>query len=230
MNNELFLRTGGVLGQAAVKKLNESKVAIFGLGGVGSYVAEALARTGVGSFVLIDKDVVEVSNINRQLIATTENIGMLKTEAEKQRILAINPDASVETCPVFYLENSGGSLIEGCDYVVDAIDNVTAKIALIKECKEFGVPFISAMGAANRTDPTAFKIADISKTSTCPLCRVVRRELRAAGVKDVKVAYSTEIPVPSSNGELGSLAFATGAMGLLIAKEVVFQLLGGHYA
>lgn len=229
MSNELFIRTSGVLGKAAVKKLNSSKVAVFGLGGVGSYVAEALARTGVGSFVLIDKDVVEESNINRQLIATTENIGTLKTEAMKQRILAINPNAKVETCAVFYLENSGGALIEGCDYVVDAIDNVTAKINLIKECKEFGVPIICAMGAANRTDPTAFKVADISKTSTCPLCRVVRRELRNAGVKDVKVVYSTEIPVPSSNGELGSLAFATGAMGLLLAKEVVFALLGGHY-
>ncbi len=229
MNQELFIRTGGVLGNAAVKKLNSSKVAIFGLGGVGSYVAEALARTGVGSFVLIDKDVVEPSNINRQLIATSANVGTLKTEAQKQRILDINPEATVETCPVFYLENSGGALIKGCDYVVDAIDNVTAKISLIKECKEFGIPFISAMGAANRIDPTAFKVADISKTSTCPLCRVMRRELRNAGIKDVKVVYSTEIPVPSSNNELGSLAFATGAMGLLIAKEVVFGLLGGCY-
>lgn len=229
MNEQLFLRTGGVLGTAAVKKLNASKVAIFGLGGVGSYVAEALARTGVGEFILIDKDVVETSNINRQLIATTKNIGTLKTDAQRQRILEINPEAKVETCPMFYIENSGGKLIEGCDYVVDAIDNVTAKLNLIKECKEFNVPFISAMGAANRTDPTAFRIADISKTSTCPLCRVMRRELRNAGIKGVKVAYSTEIPVPSSNNELGSLAFATGAMGLLIAKEVVFGLLGGCY-
>ena len=229
MNQDLFIRTSGVLGAAAVNKLNSSKVAVFGLGGVGSYVAEALARTGVGSFVLIDKDVIEASNINRQLIATSRNIGVLKTEAMKQRILDINPEAKVEVNPVFYLENSGGKLIEGCDFVVDAIDNVTAKLELIKECKEFGIPFICAMGAANRTDPTSFKVADISKTSVCPLCRVMRRELRNAGVKDVKVVYSTELPVPSSNGELGSLAFATGAMGMIIAKEVIFALLGGHY-
>lgn len=228
MSKDFYERTQGVLGNAAVEKLKKAKIAIFGLGGVGSYVAEALARTGVGSFVLIDKDVVEESNINRQLIATCNTLGLLKTEAQKQRILAINPEAAVETNPVFYLESSGGSLIEGCDYVVDAIDNVTAKIALIKECKEADVPIISAMGAANRTDPSAFKIADISKTSVCPLCRVMRRELRVRNITDVKVAYSTEIPVPSTNNELGSLAFATGGMGLLIAKQVVFDIIGGQ--
>lgn len=227
MSNGFYTRTEGVLGTAAVKKIKNAKVAVFGLGGVGSYVVEALARTGVGSFVLIDKDVVEESNINRQLIATAKTVGQLKTDVQKQRILDINPEAKVETNPIFYLENSGGSLITGCDYVVDAIDTVTAKINLIKECKAAGIPVISAMGAANRTDPTAFKIADISKTSTCPLCRVVRRELRNAGIKDVKVAYSTEIPVPSTNGELGSLSFATGAMGLLIARQVIFDIVGG---
>ena len=188
-----FSRTELLLGNAAMEKLAGSKVAVFGIGGVGGYVVEALARSGVGAFDLIDDDKVCLTNINRQIIATRKTVGRYKTDVMKERILEINPDAKVEIHNCFYLPETKDAFdFKEYDYVVDAVDTVTAKIQLVLEAQEAGVPIISSMGAGNKLDPSAFEVADIYKTSVCPLAKVMRRELKKRGVKHLKVVYSKE--------------------------------------
>lgn len=230
-----FSRIQMVYGDSGMEKLFNAKVAVFGIGGVGGYVVEALARSGIGSFLLVDKDTVSVTNINRQIIATHKTIGMPKVDVMKERILEINPDAKVETRQCFYLpENSDTFNFNGYSYIVDAVDTVSAKIEIIKKAKELKVPVISSMGAGNKTDPTLFKVADIEDTSVCPLARVMRRELKSRGIKNVKVVYSTEKPVVTITNENserkgmgtapGSTAFVPSVAGLIIAGTVINDL------
>ena len=221
-----FSRTQRLIGKDAVERLNSASVAVFGVGGVGGYIVEALARSGVGNITLIDKDVVDESNINRQIIALSSTVGQSKTQLMKNRIADINPSATVTALDLFYLPETADEIdLSAFDYVVDAIDNVTAKIELISRCKSAGVTVISAMGAGNKLDPTQIKIADISKTSVCPLARVVRRETAKRGVKDFKVAYSTELPV-LSDGERApaSMICVPAVMGLIMASEIIKDL------
>lgn len=240
--SETFSRCALLIGDEAIAKLNSKKVAIFGVGGVGGYVCEALVRSGVGSFELIDRDVVSESNINRQIIATHSTIGKYKTAVMHDRMLDINPDCEVTVHDCFFLpENADDFHFEEYDYVVDAVDTVTAKIEIITRCKEAGVPVISAMGAGNKLDPTKFKVADIYKTNVCPLARVMRRELKKRGIRDLKVVYSEEEPLTPGmangpqNGPVkdeetgkvlpGSMAFVPSVAGLVIASEVVKDLI-----
>ncbi|MBO4669160.1 MAG: tRNA threonylcarbamoyladenosine dehydratase [Lachnospiraceae bacterium] len=231
-----FSRTELLLGKAAMERLAGCRVAVFGIGGVGGYVCEALARSGVGALDLIDNDTVCLSNINRQIIATQKTVGRYKTEVMKERILDINPDAVVNTCNCFFLpENASDFPFEKYDYVVDAIDTVTAKIELVLQCQKLGVPIMSSMGAGNKLDPTLFRVADIYKTSMDPLAKVMRRELKARGVKKLKVVYSEETPiVPAESEEApsgsrrstpGSIAFVPSVAGLIIAGEVIKDLI-----
>lgn len=221
---EQFARTETLLGTEAMEKLNSSKIAIFGIGGVGGYVAESLARTGVGNFVLIDSDKVDVTNINRQIIALNSTIGKSKALVMKERILDINPDAIVEVRECFYLPSNADEFdFSEYDYVVDCVDTVTAKIDIIERAKNSGVKVLSAMGAGNKLDSTAFKVADISKTKVCPLAKVIRRELKQRGIKDVKVVYSEEIPVITKQVP-ASIAFVPAACGLVMASEVIKDL------
>lgn len=230
-----FARTRLLLGKDAVKKLHYAKVAIFGLGGVGSYVAEGLARAGVGSFVLIDNDVIDTTNINRQIIALHSTIGQAKVLVAKTRILDINPRATVVTRKIFYSKGSNQTIIDGCDYVVDAIDTISAKIALVEECAQRSIPIISAMGTANKLDPTVLEIADIFKTSVCPMCRVMRTELRKRGISSLKVVYSKEKPIAPDTESynvnlkdkkiLGSTPFVPPVAGLILANEVVNDII-----
>ncbi len=240
-----FSRTELLLGADAVETLHTKKVAVFGIGGVGGYVCEALVRSGIGSFDLIDNDTVCLSNLNRQIIATQKTVGMYKTEAMKERMLDINPEVKVEIHNCFFLpENADQFNFSEYDYVVDAVDTVTAKIELIMRAKSEGVPVISAMGAGNKLDPGRFKIADIYDTKTCPLAKVMRRELKKRNVKSLKVVYSDEQPIKpikeaskdSSDGEPeesagsarrstpGSTAFNPAVCGLLMAAEIVRDL------
>ena len=231
-----FSRTELLLGKAAVEHLSTCRVAVFGIGGVGGYVCEALARSGVGAFDLIDNDKVCLSNINRQIIATTKTVGEYKTDVMKDRILDINPDAEVNTYKCFFLpENASDFPFDKYDYVVDAIDTVTAKIELVMQCQKTGVPIISSMGAGNKLDPTQFRVADIYKTKMDPLAKVMRRELKKRGVTKLKVVYSEEEPIspaesePQSNGRRstpGSTAFVPSVAGLIIASEVIKDLTG----
>ena len=176
--SEQFLRTEMLIGKDGIEKLRNSKVAIFGIGGVGSYVVESLARTGVGSFVLVDNDEIAISNINRQIIATTKTIGRPKVEVAKQRILEINPEANVESYQEFFMPETEGILDESISYIVDAIDTVTAKIELVLRANKLNIPIISSMGTGNKLDPTRFEVTDIYKTSVCPLAKVMRKELK----------------------------------------------------
>lgn len=227
-----FSRTALLLGEQAIEKLKNARVAVFGVGGVGGYVVEALARSGVGTLDLIDKDVVSLSNINRQIIALHSTVGMLKTEAAAMRAKDINPDIKVYTHNLFYLPETAGEFdFSQYDYVVDAIDTVSGKIALIEQAKACNVPVISSMGAGNKLDATAFEVADITKTSVCPLARVMRRELKKRGIEHVKVVYSKEEPLPSvlvdeESGKAipGSVAFVPSVVGLIIAGEVIKDL------
>ena len=188
-----FSRTGLLLGEEAVDYLNNCRVAVFGVGGVGGFTVEALARSGIGTIDIIDNDKVCLSNINRQIIATHKTIGMDKVDVMKERILEINPNATVNVYKCFFLPETKGEFdFSQYDYVVDAVDTVTAKIELVMACEEVGVPIISSMGAGNKLDPTAFEVADIYKTSVCPLAKVMRRELKKRGVKKLKVVYSKE--------------------------------------
>lgn len=196
-----------MFGGEAMKKLARSRVAIFGLGGVGGYVAEALARSGIGALDLIDGDKVDVTNINRQILATSSTVGRLKTDVAAERIVDINPACKVEKHSIFYLPQTGGVDFSLFDYVVDAIDTVAGKLAIVKNAKAAGVPVISAMGAGNKLDPTAFEVADVYKTSVCPLARVMRRELKKMGIDSLKVVYSREVPA-SCNLPAGSPNFA----------------------
>ena len=230
-----FSRTELLLGEAAMKRLSECRVAVFGIGGVGGYVCEALARSGVGTLDLIDNDKVCLSNINRQIIATGKTVGRYKTEVMKERILDINPEAVVNTYNCFFLpENAADFPFEKYDYVIDAIDTVTAKIELVLQCRKVGVPIMSSMGAGNKLDPTRFRVADIYKTSMDPLAKVMRRELKQRGVKKLKVVYSEEEPITPAQSEEaasgarrstpGSTAFVPSVAGLIIAGEVIKDL------
>lgn len=231
--DERFIRTGLLLGEAGLDRLARARVAVFGVGGVGGYVAEALARSGVGSLDLTDKDVVSMSNINRQIIATTRTIGMYKTQVMKERILDINPKAQVTVHDCFFLPETAEEFdFQEYDYVVDAVDTVTAKIELVLRTQEAGTPIISSMGAGNKLDPSRFEVADIYQTSVCPLARVMRRELKKRGVKKLKVVYSKEeamTPLIQMSDESkrvipGSIAFVPSVAGLMIAGEVVKDL------
>lgn len=225
MNRQQFHRTERLIGQEAVKKLNNARVIVFGVGGVGSYVCEALARAGIGAMEIVDKDVVDITNINRQLIALHSTIGKPKVEVCRNRLLDINPAMEVTARQCFYLpEKSDEFDFSRYDYVVDAIDNVTAKLDIICKAKEAGVPVISSMGTGNKLDPMAFKIADIEKTKVCPLAKVMRKELRKRGVSGVKVVYSEEEPADTESRTPASISFVPSAAGLLIAKAVIEDL------
>lgn len=229
-----FSRTEMLIGEAALIKLKNSKVAVFGIGGVGGYVCEALARAGVGSLTLIDNDTVSESNINRQLIALTSTVGQLKTDVMKKRILDINPDIKVITHNVFVLpDNIDVFDFKDFDYIVDAIDTVSGKLAIIEKAYSLGIPVISSMGTGNKLDPTRFEITDINKTSVCPLARVMRYELRNRGVKKLKVLYSKEEPIKPDNSSgcttgkavPGSISFVPSVAGLIIGGEVIKDII-----
>ena len=222
---ERFQRTGMLIGENGLKRLSECHAAVFGIGGVGGYVVEALARCGIGEFTLVDKDVVSMSNLNRQIIALESTVGRMKTRVMKERIGEINPNALVHTRETFFLtENNHTFPFESFVYVVDGVDTVTAKIELIVKCQELGVPIISSMGTGNKMDPSKLQTADIYKTSVCPLARVMRRELKSRGIKRQKVVYSTEEPV-ANHRTPGSMSFVPGSAGLLIASVVIQDLL-----
>ncbi|MCI9078732.1 MAG: tRNA threonylcarbamoyladenosine dehydratase [Lachnospiraceae bacterium] len=239
-----FSRTRLLLGSSAMEKLASARVAVFGVGGVGGYVAEALARSGIGSFDLIDSDIISTSNINRQIIATVKTAGRYKVDVMKERILDINPCADVYTYKCFFLPGSEENFpFSEYSYVVDAVDTVTAKIGIILKAKEAGIPVISSMGAGNKLEASQFKVADIYKTKVCPLAKVMRRELKKRGVDSLKVVYSEELPVACIGTECqagsnkdgiekgpgrqvpGSVAFVPSAAGLIIAGEVVKDLI-----
>ncbi|MBR4183258.1 MAG: tRNA threonylcarbamoyladenosine dehydratase [Lachnospiraceae bacterium] len=249
--SERFSRTELLFGKTAMERLAESRVAVFGIGGVGGYVCEALARSGVGSFDLIDNDKVCLSNINRQIIATGRTVGEYKTDVMRERILDINPEAVVNTYKCFFLpENASDFPFEEYDYVIDAVDTVTAKIELVMQCERLGVPVISSMGAGNKLDPTRFRVADIYSTNIDPLARVMRRELKKRGIRKLKVVYSEEEPISPNAGNKtadncgdtgdqdagshgkrrrsipGSTAFVPSVAGLIIAGEVIRDLTG----
>lgn len=246
-----FSRTELLLGKEAMEKLKNARVAVFGVGGVGGYVCEALVRSGVGSFDLIDDDKVCLTNLNRQIIATRKTVGQYKIEVMRDRILEINPDAKVQMHRCFFLpENADEFPFEEYDYVVDAVDTVTAKISIIMKAQELGIPVISSMGAGNKLDASMFRVADIYKTKVCPLAKVMRRELKKRGVKKLKVVYSEEQPTrpiedmaiscrtncicpPGAKHKCterrdipGSVAFVPSVAGLIIAGEVVKDLSG----
>ncbi len=235
--DERFSRTQLIYGEEAMKRLAGARVAVFGVGGVGGYVVEALARSGIGALDLIDNDKVCLSNINRQIIATTGTIGQYKVDAAEARVKDISPECAVRTYKTFFLPDTQDMFdFTEYDYVVDAIDTVTGKLAIIAKAKAAGVPVISAMGAGNKTDPTAFEVADIYDTTICPLAKIMRKECRKRGIESLKVVYSKEEPrVPLSEGEIitnrkrvtpGSTAFVPSVVGLIIAGEIVNELTG----
>lgn len=227
-----FDRTALLIGQERVQKLKKMRVAVFGVGGVGGYVVEALVRSGVGGLTLVDPDQVSESNINRQIIALHSTIGRYKTLVAKERAQDINPDCVVETREIFYSPDVTDFDFSAFDYVVDAVDTVSAKLAIIERAKLANVPVISAMGAGNKLNPMLFEVADIAKTSVCPLARVMRRELKKRGIEHVKVLYSKEEPLASGltdeeTGKAvpGSIAFVPSVAGLMIAGEVIKDLI-----
>lgn len=224
-----FSRTERLIGNDGLEKLKKSNIIIFGLGGVGSYVAEALARCGVGRMTVVDKDTVDITNINRQLYALHSTVGKNKADVARERILDINPECEVTPIVKMYLpENADEFNLSQYDYIIDAIDNVTAKIDLAVKSQELGIPMIASMGTGNKLDPTAFKITDIYKTDTCPLCRVMRRELKARNVKKLRVLYSTEIPKSDGERTPASISFVPSTAGLIIAGEVVKEILNSE--
>ena len=226
-----FSRTELLIGKENIVKLNNSKVAIFGLGGVGSYVVEALARAGIGKFVLIDKDIVDITNINRQIIATHKTIGKPKVEVEKERIIDINPNTDIKTYQEFFTPDSVGILDNTIDYIVDCIDTITSKIELVIRAIKLKIPIISAMGTGNKLDPTKFKVSDIYSTKTCPLAKVMRKELKNRNIEGLKVVYSEEVPCKTGtlneNGKSipASISFVPSVAGLIIAGEVIKDLI-----
>ncbi len=249
-----FSRTELLLGKTAMEVLSQSRVAVFGIGGVGGYVCEALVRSGVGAFDLIDDDKVCLTNLNRQIIATQKTVGQYKTDVMKARMLEINPSVDVRTHKCFFLpENADDFPFEEYDYIVDAVDTVTAKLELIMRAKKQNIPIISAMGAGNKLDATRFRVADIYETRVCPLARVMRRELKKRGIDKLKVVYSDEQPIrPADDMTIscrtncicppgaehkcterrdipGSTAFVPAVAGLIIAGEVIKDLCGLHY-
>ena len=246
-----FSRTELLIGKEGIEKLNKAKVAIFGLGGVGSFVVEGLVRAGVQNFVLVDDDKICLTNLNRQIIATRKTVGKYKVEVARDRILEINPNANVEIFQEFYMPGSNSNILtEDLTYVVDCIDTVTAKIELVVNCKKLGIPIISAMGTGNKLDPSRFEITDIYKTSICPLAKVMRKELRKRNIESLKVIYSKEEPIkPDDNSESsckkncicppgtarkctirnqvpGSISCVPSVAGLMIAGEIVREIIG----
>ncbi|MBQ8016020.1 MAG: tRNA threonylcarbamoyladenosine dehydratase [Clostridia bacterium] len=233
MEHSQFLRSEMILGKDSTEILSQKKVILFGLGGVGAYTAEALARAGIGSITIVDNDTVSVTNINRQLCALHSTVGMPKTDVVKERILDINPQCNVTALQKFYLpENSDEFKLEEYDYIADAIDTVSAKIDLALKAQQFGIPIISCMGTGNKLDPTRFMISDIFKTSGCPLCRVMRTELRKRNIKKLNVVWSPEEAVkPAKTDEdtgkrqtPGSLPFVPGTAGLIMAGKIILDL------
>ncbi len=221
-----FSRTERLIGADALLRLEKSNIIIFGLGGVGSYVAEALARSGVGKITVVDKDTVDITNINRQLYALHSTVGKDKTAVAMERIQDINPYCNVTPITKMYLpDNADKFSLSQYDYIIDAIDNVTAKIDLAVKAQELNIPIISSMGTGNKLDPTAFKITDIYKTDTCPLCRVMRKELKARNVRKLKVLYSTETPKNDGERTPASISFVPSVAGLIIAGEVVKDII-----
>lgn len=236
-----FSRTELIFGQTAMNRLSKARVAVFGIGGVGGYAVEALARSGVGELDLIDNDTVSITNINRQIIAFDSTVGMYKTDAAKARISDINPNCKVNTYNTFFMPDTSSQFdFSLYDYVIDAIDTVTGKIEIIMRAQDAGVPVISSMGAGNKTDPTAFEVADIYSTSVCPLARVMRQQLKKRGVQGLRVVYSREQPAPPTEDVFtteetppgrrsipGSNAFVPSVAGLIIAGEVIKHIAGG---
>lgn len=233
--SDRFSRTKILLGDEAIERLECARVAVFGVGGVGGYVVEALARSGVGAIDVIDNDTVSLTNLNRQIIALESTVGRDKVDVVKERILEINPKCKVTAHNCFYLPETEGNFdFSQYSYVVDAVDTVTAKISIVMKAKEAGVPVISSMGAGNKLNPTAFEVADIYKTSVCPLAKVMRHEMKKRGVKKLKVVYSKEVPIKPAGDYVeencskraipGSVAFVPSVVGLIIAAEVVKDL------
>ncbi len=233
---QMFSRTELLLGEKAMDKLYKSKVAVFGAGGVGSYVIEALVRAGIQNFIIVDNDVVSLSNINRQLIATTKTVGRLKIEVVKERLLEINPNVSVETYQTFFLPENADSIdFSNCNYIVDAIDTITGKLQLALTAKSKNIKIISSLGTGNKFDPTKFEIDDIYNTSICPLAKVMRKELKRKGIKNLKVVYSKETPIKvnpiteencTKRAIPGSISFVPSVAGLIIAGEVIKDIVG----
>lgn len=246
-----FSRTELLIKEDGIQKLQKAKVAIFGIGGVGSFAVEGLVRSGIGNFILVDDDKICLTNLNRQIIATRKTIGKYKVDVMEERILEINPDAKIQTYQEFYMPNSKTNIItEDIDYVIDCVDTVTAKIEIVKRCKELDVPIISAMGTGNKLDPSRFEITDIYKTSICPLAKVMRKELRKRNIDSLKVIYSKEEPIeideysnsscktncicpPGTkrkctirNQVPGSISFVPSVAGLMIAGEVIREIIG----
>ena len=231
-----FSRTELLIGKDNLKELSNSKIAIFGIGGVGSFVVEGLVRAGVQKFILVDNDKVDITNLNRQLIATHSTLGKPKVDVAKERILDINPNATVETYRKFFMPDCQEKILDNSiDYIVDCVDTITAKIELVMRANELNIPIISCMGTGNKLSPTAFEVTDIYKTSVCPLAKVMRKQLRARGVKKLKVLYSKEEPkiIEQEIGETkgntnhpvpGSISFVPSVTGLIIAGEVVKNL------
>ena len=235
-----FSRTELLIGEEAIKKLNNSKVAIFGIGGVGSFVVEGLVRAGIQNFILVDNDKIDLTNLNRQLIATHKTIGKYKVEVAKERILEINPNAKVEVYQEFFMPESKEILDETVDYIIDCVDTITAKIELVVRANKLNIPIISSMGTGNKLDQTKFEVSDIYETSICPLAKVMRRELRIRGVKKLKVVYSKEDPIKleieehfeeeqSLNEQKkqtpGSISYVPSVAGLIIAGEVIKDII-----
>ncbi len=223
---EEFSRTKALIGETALEKLAGSHVAVFGAGGVGGYVIEALARAGVGTLTIVDKDTVSLSNINRQIFALHSTVGKPKVEVAKERILDINPECKVNAVVCFYLPDTADQFnFNDYDYIVDAVDNVTAKLEIITRAEKSDTPVISAMGAGNKLDPTAFEITDIYKTSACPLARVMRRELKKRGIKKLNVVFSQETPIKTNLDCPASISFVPPSAGLTIAGKVVKDII-----
>ncbi|MBQ2226242.1 MAG: tRNA threonylcarbamoyladenosine dehydratase [Methanobrevibacter sp.] len=234
--DEKFSRTEMLIGNEGMEKLSKSKVAVFGLGGVGSFVCEGLARSGIGNFVLVDFDKIDKSNINRQLIATTKTVGKYKVDLMKERILEINPDAKVEVYREFYMADSESDIItEDLSYAVDCVDTIMAKIAIICKCNELDVPVMSSMGTGNKLDPSLFEVADIYETSICPLARIMKKDLKKRNIEKLKVVYSPEMPINTNDHAInqnrkfkvkGSVSFVPSVAGLMIAGEVIKDIAG----
>ena len=244
-----FSRTELLIGNESVEKLKKAKVAVFGIGGVGSFVVEGLVRAGIGNFILVDDDKVCLTNLNRQVIATRKTVGKYKVDVAKERILDINPDANIETYQEFFMPDSKEILDNTVDYIVDAVDTVTAKVELVIRANKLNIPIISCMGTGNKLDPTKFEVTDIYKTSVCPLAKVMRKELRARGIKELKVVYSKEeplIPDETENSSCktgcicppgtkrkctirnqvpGSISFVPSVVGLIIAGEIIKDII-----
>lgn len=227
--NSAFIRSSYLLGAEGMERLGNSKVAIFGIGGVGSYAAEALARTGIGSLILIDYDTIDITNINRQIHATSKTVGLPKVDVMRDRLLEINPGLIVKTIQKRYTKETRLEFLDpSFDYIIDAIDMISSKIDLVTSSLEMGIPIISSMGAGNKLDPTAFMVRDIYNTRVCPLARVMRNELRKRGVKALKVVYSPEEPIDVNLGDVdrrkaipGSVSFVPSVAGLILAGEVI---------